>query len=110
MKILPILADYGCFPLWREEGEFFDNIDPKSETLNLSTSLAEDLDRWSLRFDATLNQEYPPGSGFESDAEEERFVQEGRNLAERVAAELGGEWAVTYRYVRDNGAHDEWMS
>jgi hypothetical protein len=89
MTTVKVMADYECWPLWRGE-----NLDPDS--LPLSHYLREQLAAWAERYDETLLDEYPPGSGFSSESEAEKFVEDGRELAQILARELGNEYAVTY--------------
>jgi hypothetical protein len=89
MNTIKVMADYGCWPLWKDE-----NLDPDS--LPLSSRLCEQLATWAERYDECLFDEYPPGSGFSSEGEAEKFVDDGRTLANMLALELGKEFAVTY--------------
>ena len=89
MITIKVMADYECWPLWNGE-----NLDPDS--LPLSAYLREQLTAWAERYDETLLDEYPPDSGFSSESEAERFVDDGRELATLLALELGSEFTVTY--------------
>jgi len=95
MKKIKLMADYGCFPIWHVSGEEVGDIDPND--LPLSQELKRLLADWALAFDQTLNQDYPPDSGFKSDAEETEFKQQAAQLAERLREELGSEFEVTVR-------------
>ena len=89
MTTIKVMADYECWPLWNGE-----NLDPDS--LPLSMYLRQQLAAWADRYDETLLDEYPPESGFSSESEAEKFVDDGRELAYLLARELGQEYAVTY--------------
>jgi hypothetical protein len=89
MTTIKVMADYECWPLW--DGE---NLD--QDSLPLSMYLREQLAAWAERYDETLLDEYPPESGFSSDSTAEKFVDDGRELANLLARELGNEFAVTY--------------
>ena len=89
MTTIKVMADYECWPLWKGE-----NLDPDS--LPLSMYLREQLAAWAERYDETLLDEYPPDSGFSSESEAEKFVDDGRELANMLALELGKEFTVTY--------------
>jgi hypothetical protein len=89
MTTIKVMADYECWPLWKGE-----NLDPDS--LPISAYLREQLAAWAERYDETLLDEYPPDSGFSSESEAEKFVDDGRELAQMLALELGNEFAVTY--------------
>jgi hypothetical protein len=89
MTTVKVMADYECWPLWKGE-----NLDPDS--LPISAYLREQLTAWAERYDETLLDEYPPESGFSSESEAEKFVDDGRELAQMLAQELGQEYAVTY--------------
>lgn len=96
-----VQADYFCSPLWDVGPTGPDNVDP--ERLPLTPQLQLALDIWGARFDAILNQDYRPESAFASEAEERDFIATGRHLADRVAQELRGEYAV-YDYDRGTRA------
>jgi hypothetical protein len=92
---LQVLSDYECFPVWRPGPASVENVDPA--TLPVSEELAAALMRWAEEFDATLNQEYPPDSGFPLERDRDAFLQRGRDLAGRLARELGPGYQVTYQ-------------
>ena len=89
MTTIKIMADYECWPLWKGE-----NLDP--ESLPLSMYLRGQLAAWAERYDENLLDEYPPESGFSNEFEAEKFVDDGRELANILALELGKGFAVTY--------------
>jgi hypothetical protein len=64
--------------------------------LPISEDLALALAVWKERFDATLNQEYPPDSGFASPDVENAFYADGRRLAAALAVELIDTHLVEY--------------
>lgn len=90
-----MLSDYECFPVWRPRPSSVENVDPA--TLPVSEELAAALMRWAEAFDATLNQEYPADSGFPLERDRQAFLQRGRELAGRLARELGPGYRVTYQ-------------
>jgi hypothetical protein len=92
MKLMP---DYGCSPLWEYlDGDLVDN--PSPDGLPLTDDLKAALHAWAAAYDRTLNQEYPPDSGFASPAEEETFEAEGRRLWRELRSQLGPGWEVVY--------------
>jgi len=92
---IKVMADYGCHPLWwDQEQDRVGDIDP--DDLGLSRDLSERLEDWAARFDATLNQTYPPDSDFETPEARLRFIQDGEALSYSVARELGPAFAVRY--------------
>lgn len=91
MKVLKLMAEYGCFPLWGVSPEV-GNIDP--DELPISYQLKRDLDSWALKYDKTLDVSYPPDSGFLSESEEAEFRREGECLLERLKLELGAGYSV----------------
>jgi hypothetical protein len=92
---LQVLADYECFPVWRTDPANLENVDPA--TPPVSSELAGALLRWAAELDATLNQEYPPDSGFPLERDRRDFLERGRQLAGRLARELGPGYRVTYQ-------------
>ncbi len=97
-KVLKLMPDYHCFPVWKAGGEV-GNVDP--DDLPLTGDLKAALRAWAAAYDATLNQEYPPDSGFASPAEEEEFEAEGRRLWRELQAQLGPEYQVVYHSQRE---------
>lgn len=89
-----LMADWGTWPLW-EPGTDHYAVDP--EVLPISSELKASLKTWADAWDATLNQEYPPNSGFPSPAEEARFDDEGSRLRGELQRELGPDFVVKYR-------------
>jgi hypothetical protein len=92
MRALKLMADYGCFPLWEASPGHVGNVDP--ETLPISESLKTDLARWAASYDKTLNADEPLRSGFEAEADEKQFKQQGHVLGKRLQAELGADWMI----------------
>jgi hypothetical protein len=88
MTNIKVMADYGCFPLWdvsQDTGP--SNVDPAM--LPISPELRRDLMNWANEFDATLNAEDPPSSGFSAPEDERRFKEAAHALAQRLQQELG---------------------
>ena len=88
MKSIKIMPDYHCDPLWHYSENEVGNIDPKS--LSISSSLMALLNEWAIKFDDTLDQEYPPNSGFKNKEAEIEFVANGLELAKLLKIELVG--------------------
>jgi hypothetical protein len=95
VRQLQVLADYESFPVWWPGPSSVENVDPA--TLPVSQELAAALMRWAEEFDRTLNQEYPPDSGFPLERDRRAFLERGRHLAGRLARELGPGYRVTYQ-------------
>lgn len=94
MNSIKVMPDYGCFPLWVHGDDEVGNIDP--EGLPLSTSLISRLNEWAAEYDKTLDQNYPPNSGFKHREAEVRFVMRGYKLAKELKAELNGVRVIYY--------------
>ncbi|WP_375187156.1 hypothetical protein [Sphingobium yanoikuyae] len=93
---IKVMADYGCAPLWWDEGSPEKMGDIQPDSLGLSDGLCADLWAWSKDYDATLNVDDPSRSGFRSSADEQAFEERGRQLTERLAGELEPEAKVRY--------------
>lgn len=93
MKSIKLMADYQCHPLWNMSPGKYGDLSP--DDLPISQGLKDQLNAWARVFDATLNMDYPPDSGFESDEAKAEFKQEGYRLAERLKEELGPAYTVT---------------
>nr|WP_199041925.1 hypothetical protein [Dyella sp. ASV24] len=92
MRIIKVMADYQCFPLWEASPGVVGNIDP--EDLPISLKLKSELLEWASKYDQTLDDDYPPDSGFETPAEEEAFKEQGRQLAKKLKHDLGNQFEV----------------
>ncbi len=92
IKKIKLMPDYHCSPLWLQ-GTDFDNLSPND--LPLSQVTLARLDNWAKKYDATLNDEYPPDSGFASLEDEVIFELEGIILWLQLRQELPT-WEVVY--------------
>lgn len=93
MKSIKLMADYQCHPLWNMSPGEYGDMNP--DELPISQGLKARLHAWARAFDATLNMDYPPDSGFESDEAEAEFKRDGYHLAEQLRNELGPEVTIT---------------
>ena len=79
MKYLKINAEYQCSPIWvSEDGEIYNNLNIEESPFD--SNLKKVLLEWSNLFDKTLNQNYPPDSGFNSVNEEVEFEKHGLEI------------------------------
>lgn len=92
MKLLKLMPDYQCYPLWNMSPGEYGDVNPAD--LPISKELQLGLVRWAAVYDGTLNLEYPPASGFASEEAEREFKQEGGRLAELLKNELGPDFVV----------------
>ncbi|MFR9795099.1 hypothetical protein ACL02U_04205 [Streptomyces sp. MS06] len=82
-------------------GDFFP--DDPAAALDLSDDLAAALYRWAQDIDTTLNLELRDREDGKYDAGWQRLFQEGTDLAQRVAHELGPARTVTYKGLAHGG-------
>lgn len=94
MRKLKLMADYECFPLWENYQNELENINPNS--LNITKYLQDSLIKWATIYDATLNQDYPPDSGFTTEDEEAEFEQEGKRIFAELAFQLKDGFELSY--------------
>lgn len=92
MRVIKLMADYYCFPLWEASPGEVGNISPDS--LPISNNLKKRLADWAAAYDKTLDEEYPPNSGFKSEKEELEFNKEAVSIADELRRELGGVYSV----------------
>lgn len=90
---IKLWADYGSYPIWGVDE--IDNIAP--EELPLSQETIERLNAWQDAYDRTLNQDYPPLSGFPSLQAELKFKLEAINLWKKLRLELAPDYEVFYQ-------------
>ena len=92
---LKLRPEIQCFPTWADRDGTYENVSP--ESLGVSGALAGALSSWAHRWDATYDLVSDPGNpGFGSSAEERRFWEDGKKLADRLQAELASEWTVNF--------------
>jgi hypothetical protein len=94
MRKIKLMAEYECYPLWDETSPIPDNLSP--EMLPLSPALQTQINHWAQEFENTLDQAYPPDSGFLSRQGLEQFEATGRSLVAAIQAELGASFSVSY--------------
>lgn len=92
MKLLKLMPDYQCFPIWNLSPGEYGDVNPAE--LPISKVLQLDLSRWAAAYDGTLNLEYPPASGFASEEAERAFKEEGARLLKLLRNELGPDFVV----------------
>lgn len=93
MRVIRVMADYQCFPLWEASPGVVGNIDPCD--LPISISLQRDLIGWAETFDATLNIDDPASSGLKTESDIDEFRRRGEALVLQLQEELGGAYLVT---------------
>ena len=93
IQTFKLMPDYQCFCLWEMGQNIYENTDPNK--LPISQELKRDLSAWEKKYDDTLDEEYPPDSGFKSEQEEKQFKKDGENLQKRLQQELGDGFQVT---------------
>lgn len=86
------MVEYECFPIWEASPNKFGNIDPRS--LPISANLANELLLWAAQYEKTLDQEYPPWSGFATQSEADAFERKGYDLLASLKQELGSDYEV----------------
>ncbi len=92
MTKIKLMTDYGCYPLWRADGDKVGNIDPAK--LPLSQETAARLQKWADSFDARKDD---PGNSLSSTIEElAAFEREGISLWEQLQKELAPNYEVVY--------------
>ena len=94
VRTVKLMADYYAHVLWEVGDDRVGDIDPK--TFLISEGLRNDLHAWGETYFRTLNQQYPPDSGFTSPEEEVAFDREGRRLWAELRSQLGTAFRVVY--------------
>jgi hypothetical protein len=94
MRLLRVMTDYDCDPIWEVLPSGLKNVDPG--TLPISEELVDRIDAWRTAYDATLDQNDPTRSGFLSVDAENAFEAEGMSIWRALRAELGSDYDVSY--------------
>ena len=102
MKKIRLLLDYMCSPIWiRCDDDSVDTIEPSE--MPISYSLVHDIEKWNRIYQSTLDQDYPPYSGFSSkeanDMLQRALQIEGRSIYLRLKEELGSDYDVSSPYA-----------
>lgn len=98
MKEIRLSLEYMCSSVWLVHPDGgLDDIGP--EGIPISSSLKHDITKWNNIYQSTLDQEYPPDSGFSSELADEllwkSIHEEGKSLFKRLKKELSEEYNVT---------------
>lgn len=93
-ETIKLMADYECFPLWKNGEAGTANLDP--ENLPLSAETKKRLMIWAEWYDSTLNPDDPISSGFADKEDEQAFEEEARNLCKTLRKELNGTHTIIY--------------
>ena len=104
LKQLKLMADYGGTILWGVGAADVGPIDPCD--LPLTDELRSAIQRWADTYDRTLNQDFPPDSGFTNPSEQEAFEEEGMRLWRELQGQLSPGWSVTYFSDRDGKLYE----
>jgi hypothetical protein len=94
-----LLGEYRAHPLRMNRHDDFPPDDPDA-ALGLSDALVADLDAWARDIDAAMNTWLADRDDARWDTAFRRLHEEGEDLAERLARELGPERTVTYKGVQ----------
>ncbi|SDD58031.1 hypothetical protein [Actinokineospora iranica] len=89
--VVKLRADWDAGPLWVSTGDDVPEpftAEDITEIAPLSHDLQTAITAWDTRFQGTYDEDTPQNSGFQNDAERTAFIQDGRALARRLAAEL----------------------
>ncbi len=89
MRRFRISPEFGAGPIWDDAWEGKTEICLHSKSICLSDELSNDLQRWQLDYEATLDVVYPPDSAFPAAVDRLAWEQRGYELEARVRGELG---------------------
>ena len=93
-RIIKLMPDYQCWPLWEAGGDQVGNIDP--HTLPLKSETIETLERWSKIFDSWMNLDDPHSGPEPSKKQVHEFNDEGEKLAKTLQKELGKAFQIIH--------------
>ncbi|MEP3297875.1 MAG: hypothetical protein ABJN34_13015 [Litoreibacter sp.] len=94
--IIRLSPEYACFPLWSvgTDGGLKNAV---AHSFGLPKNLADEIESWGDNFESTYNAEYPPHSGFASEAEVSNFKTKGEELAQKIEQFFGEEQTTELR-------------
>ena len=91
---IKVMAEYACYPLWHADGPDCGAV--YDIPLGITKELKDRIDNWQIKYDSTLNQDYPPESSFKSQKEEIEFEKEGLFIWKELKKQLGPKYKITY--------------
>lgn len=93
---LRISLEYGAEMFWEYDsnGNFVDNNSPSN--YDLSLDLQNELFELNVLYQRTLNQDYPPDSGFEDESEEQEFESRMKEALTQLRLELGDRYNLEF--------------
>ncbi len=98
MHQMKLMAEVQCWPLWWDERDAFDNIDPA--TLGLSARLVDRLKAWAARWSSQYDLANAPAGVDWTEEESDAFDQEGITRWKDLQRELSGRYRVVYKSHR----------
>ena len=103
-KVLKLMPDYDCYPLWISDRDGLDNVDP--DAFEIPNELKISLHSWSNTYDKTLNLEDPFSSGFPNRESKENFDLRGKKLWHELKKYLGDKYLVVYYSAKDTHLYE----
>jgi hypothetical protein len=89
-----LMSEYECSPCWIIQDGIKHNF--PLDSMNITEELTQQIQAWDTKFQATLNQDHPPDSGFDSEDELVAFNKEGEALSTKLFEELCPDSTVEY--------------
>ncbi len=95
-RVVKLMADYGCHPLWEygADGDLIATPDPAE--LPLAPNTINELKAWAAWFDTWVDLRDPYDSRRVLPEEERSFREAGRSLWRAMRDELGSSYRVLY--------------
>ena len=96
------MPEYECSPIWISRNDsIYENISVGS--LNrIPEELIIKIDKWNDLYQATLDQDYPPDSGFKSLEEEGAFERQGLEIWKEIHKFYDDTYKVIYYSIKNN--------
>ncbi len=107
--VVTLMCEWREAPLWvSRDGGIADpyEVDEISEMILLDDSLLRDVADWDARFQATYQPTDPARSGFATNEEKQKFLADGRVLAQRLRDSVDRS-AVSVEYAGDGSIEVE---
>jgi hypothetical protein len=101
MKYLKLSPEYECSPLWVSvDGDFYENLNIDASPFN--EFLRSKISDWAINFEGTLNQDYPPESGFTTFEDEEKFEQDGVEIWKHILSHYASEYDKVFSFAAES--------
>ena len=97
MKKIIIRSEYECYPLWEAKSDGLKNF--SAHDLDIPNDLAQRIEDWGDKFEATYVSDDPASSGFKNNQDKHSFIEEGKSLSQQLRNAMKEDASIEYRML-----------